>query len=211
MKNNIEWLDYNALMLSQPNLFSQNDTLEIIFDETIIENFERDNNVTIGVVYKSNYNLLVVDLIQSNHVLFTYERVIPRNKGAVVTVPIFENKLVLLKQYRHTNRSIEYSFPRGFGEPNISAWENVKKEIKEEIGGLTKEVSYLGKLSPDSGLTSNTVEVYSCKLESYEKQNNHEGILDILLFTVEELKSFIKEGKIIDNFTISAFYMYLNN
>ncbi len=210
MKNNREWLDYKDLIADNSKLFIQSETHEIIFDEDIVENFEKEHGVKIGVVYKSNFNMLIVDLVKSSDILFAYERIIPRNTGAVVTVPIFEDKFVVLKQYRHTYRNVEYSFPRGFGEPNITAFDNVKKELKEEIGGTVKAVSFLGKLAPDSGLTSNVVDVYSCNLESYEMQDKHEGILDIILLTEDELKSWIKDNKIIDGFTISAFFLYLN-
>lgn len=211
MKNNIEWTRYKELINKKPDLFKHNSGIEIIFDEDIVNDFELKNSVKIGVVYSSDYNYLIVDLVKSDNKLYTFERLIPLNSGSVVMVPKLENKFILLKQFRHSLRDMQYSFPRGFGEDGISSFENVKKELYEEIGAIPKIVNKIGEISPDSGILSNIVDVYYCEIEKYKKNNNHEGIVDIILLTEDELKFWIKEGKIIDNFTVSAYYLYLNN
>lgn len=210
MKNNVEWIEYKVLNKIRPELFSKSNDIEIVMDEDIIAKFEFKNNVLIGVLYKSNYNYFVVDLVRVEGKLYAYERLIPVNINAVVTVAVLNDKLIMLKQYRHPNRKIEYSFPRGYGEKLLSGEDNAKKELFEEIGARTTNVEKLGKLSPDSGVLSNYVEVYYCELEQYKKKYGYEGIQDIILLSVDEVKEWIKSGEITDNFTISAFYLYLD-
>lgn len=61
---------------------------------------------------------------------FAHERSISAVKErAVVTVPVINNKFILLKQYRHCIRDYECSFPRGFGEKGLSVEENTKKRV----------------------------------------------------------------------------------
>lgn len=212
MKNNIEWVKYNKLILERPKLFAKNHMMEIVLDENIINEFELERKVKIGVVYESPYHFLVVDLIKTEHDLYTYERIIPVNSGAIITVPTnTDKKFILLKQFRHSYRDMEYSFPRGFGEKNISEIDNVKKEIKEEIGGVTNNITYLGKIALDSGLIANIVDIYSCCIDSYDVNKQDEGIVDIVLLTKEEVEDWIVKGKIVDSCTISAFYLYIQN
>ncbi len=208
MKNNIEWKKYKYLQVLKPKLFEKYENLEIIFDENIVNDFEKNNGVKIGVVYESKYNYLVVDLVKSLNKLFAYERIIPVQEGAVVTIPYIEGKFILLKQYRHANRSIEYAFPRGFGEHNIVSKLNAVKELEEEVGTTPLKVVEVGRLTPDSGLSSNIVEVFLCEINNFEIDKHHEGIEDIILLTKDEIKTWISTGKITDSFTISAFFLY---
>lgn len=83
---------------------------------------------------------MVADLVytidkDNNKNYFAYERIIPKakNNSSVVIVPIYEDKIILLKQYRHALRDYQYSLPRGYGEDTVQVENNVKKELSEEI------------------------------------------------------------------------------
>ena len=73
---------------------------------------------------------VVVDVVRAkNGSLFAYERLMNRvMRGAVVIVPYYNGKYILLRQYRHALREYQYGFPRGFGEEGMSAKENAGKE-----------------------------------------------------------------------------------
>ena len=59
------WNDYMELVGKRPGEFRQNPALEIIFDEDIIREFEERSGRTIGVIYASRFNILVVDLVKN--------------------------------------------------------------------------------------------------------------------------------------------------
>lgn len=109
---NKEWQDYLKLYKERPELFLQSDQISIIFDENTINTFVEKTNKKIGVLYKSDFHILMVDLVSDkNKKLYTYERLLPSvNSGAVVTLPIQNKKLVLLKQYDRTDKS-HIAFP----------------------------------------------------------------------------------------------------
>jgi len=75
-----------------------------------------------GVVYQSNFNTLIVDPIKNSNSetpkkFFPYERIVsPNGKNGVVMIPKYKNNFLLLNQYRHAPRKMQYSFPRGFSE-----------------------------------------------------------------------------------------------
>lgn len=102
----------------------------------------------------------------------------------------------LLKQFRHAPRKFQYAFPRGFGEPEITSEENVKKELLEEIGAVQVEETYLGKVLPDSGILANQVDVFMCKVSNVEVKSFYEGIQDVVLLNEAELDEWILKKRL---------------
>lgn len=204
-------IKYFKLMEERPEFFSMSTIMNIETDITLIEKFEQETGKKIGVLYHSNYNILVVDLIQGEDKhYYTYERILPASNGVgIVVIAKYMNQFILLKQYRHALRDYQYGFIRGFGEDGISAKENAIKEIKEEINGEITNIQYLGDLTPDSGLTSNKVTYFLCELNSYSEKKGYEGIDSIITLSQNELEQWIKNGNITDGFTVAAYGLYL--
>lgn len=154
--------------------------------------------------------MMVVDLIKGeNGTHFCYERLLPMvQKGAIVSVPVFEGKFVLLRQYRHAIRDFQYGFPRGFGEAGVSVEENVRKEIQEELNAEVTNMQHLGQVVADSGVVSNKVDIYFCSVTEPMLKLGYEEIEKIQLLTEDELDTWIAEEKITDGFTLAGYSMY---
>lgn len=201
--------EYFALMKSRPELFSQSDVFPIVTDTQIIEEYEKSTGKKIGVLYKSKYNMLVADLINANDKFFIYERIIPTATGrGVVCIPVFQGKLLLLNQYRHSIRKQQLCFPRGFGENNITSAENAKKELYEEIGAHINDIKYLGSFTADSGLIGSECDIFLCFIDSYNEISKEEGIEKIFLFDEKTFEDNIKSNNINDGFTLGAYALY---
>lgn len=142
---------------------------------------------------------------------FPYERIVsPNGKNGVVMIPKYKNNFLLLNQYRHAPRKMQYSFPRGFSEDNSTSSENAARELKEEIGAtIVNEPILLGNVISDSGLTGNRVDVYLVEIESFQQnQLIHEGIKQIIEIPVNKMDDWIRQGKIDDGFSLSAYALY---
>ena len=209
----IEWEKYIELIKERPRLFANNGNIKIVFDERIVENYQIETGKKIGVLYDSEYNMLVVDLVyEVEGKYFSYERILPKVKeGAVVIVPKYKDKYILLKQYRHAMRDIQYAFPRGFGEEDLNSEENVVKEIYEELNARAMNIKYLGSVIADSGLVGNKVSVYECEIDCYAQKEANEGIVDIIEVSYDELTEMVKQADIDDGFTLSAITMFACN
>ena len=209
------WDDYVALIKSLEDRVSasptsQNPPLKTILDRDKVETFSEQSGKDIGIMYDSPYNTLVVDLVEdTDGSEFAYERLIPKNDGAVVMIPVYNGRFILLDQYRYAIGEQQLCFPRGFGESNLSAEENAAKELREEIGVVKLlSIRKLGELTPDSGISTNKVSVFLCEIENYDPEKRDEGILGIHESSLEELSSMIKTGQITDGFTLAAIAMY---
>jgi len=200
------WEKYLVLMAQRPGEFRNNGPICIVSDRSTVEEFENKTGVVIGVRYESDYHYLVVDLVRGEDgKLFAYERVLSRASGAaVVCVPRWDDRFVLLRQYRHALRDYQYAFPRGFGEDGLSGAENAAKEVREELGVETEKTVFLGKVAADSGLSSCVSEVYLCELRELAQTVNTEGIVAIKTVTAQELTEMIGQGLITDGFTLAA-------
>lgn len=203
------WIRYCELMKERPELFRQSEYLEIETDRAAVEAFSRSSGREIGVVYESPYSMMVVDLVtDKSGRSFAYERVVPANMGGIVCVPIHDGRFVLLRQYRHALRNFQLAFPRGFGEAGLTSAENLRKETKEEIGADVLSFEHLGSVAPDSGMTSNTADVYLCHVTVPSVIFGYEGIDKMVLADEAKLKTMIASGKISDSFTLSAYALY---
>lgn len=125
-------------------------------------------------------------------------------------ITVYQSNYVLLKQFRHAPRAVQYSFPRGFTEPEYTSEENAKRELEEEIGAVvTKTPMLIGRVISDSGLTSGKVFVYYIEIDSYTPPaSEHEGIKEIIQIPCAEMDHWIGEGNTDDGFTLSAYALY---
>lgn len=201
--------EYLLLMEKKPWLFEKSSVYPIITDIEKIREFESKTGLKIGVLYKSAFNMLVVDLIDGKNGPFAYERVIPvASERAVICVPVINNKLLLLEQFRHPTRTKQLCFPRGFGENGIPPIENAKKELFEETKAVARECIPLGSLTADSGLIGAHCDVFLCFADSYDESSREEGIVSTVLLGEEELFEKISRGEIDDGFTLSAYSLF---
>lgn len=205
-----EWQDYVALLNERPELFIQNDYIKIILDIGIIEEYVKRNDIKIGVIYKSKYRILIVDLVsdQSGQ-LYTYERIIPTiNKNSVATLTMFNGSFVLLKQFRHPSREFDYHIPRGFGSVNLYNIDSAAREIERTLNTKVSGIRHLGDIKEDSTLYSKQTSVYMASIESFRVSDKYEGIDSVTLFTPDELEEYIRNGTIKDSVTIVAYTLY---
>lgn len=177
-----------------------------------LSRLEELHHYKFGVAYTSKYNTLIVDAINNKAGgYFPYERIIPTSrKSGVVVIPIYNGNLILLRQFRHAIREDQYSFPRGFAEPNCDSEENVIRELQEEIGAtINDKPQFIGHVVPDSGLTGMKTDAYCVNIEKYEKNTTPtEGIKSIEELSFSKFEQWIKAGKINDGFSLSAYTLY---
>lgn len=210
MSREKRFLKYFELLKNRPEAFAESSLINIIKDEKTMGEYEDKTGKKLGVIYDSPYTTLVVDLIEGeNDGNYTYERILPKfQKGAIVAMVKCQDGFILLKQYRHAIRDFQYCFPRGFAEEDKSPEENVKKEISEEIGADVISIEKLGELTPDSGIMSNKVTYYLCEVNEFKLMDGYEGISEVVILNKNELEKWIREGRITDGFTVSAYGLY---
>ena len=175
-----------------------------------------------GVIYCSAYNTWVVDPIindsdeRDSRPYYAYERTVPTGKNGTIAVTVHDDKLVLLSQFRHAPRKFQYAFPRGYNENRLSPLDNLANELDGEIGAKPAGGPvYLGKINPDSGLTSGSADVYLVEVDKVNTTYD-EGIVKSIEITEQQFEEKIAAKRnndetdlcFDDGFTLAAYALY---
>lgn len=130
--------------------------------------------------------------------------------SGVAILPIFDNKIGLIRIYRPAVSRYFWEIPHGFIEPSESSETSAIRELLEEAGAAPKEIISLGYITPDAGLLRARVQLFlakNCKLVS--AQENELGLSGFKLVDINEFEAMIQRSEIEDSFTLSAWCRYL--
>jgi ADP-ribose pyrophosphatase len=164
----------------------------------------------IGIILDDPYIVVLRDLVKfpDGH-LGGYFRILNRadledGRGVAILAEM-DKKYLLIHMFRHPTRSWSYEVPRGFGEPRVSAVDQAKSEISEEVGGEISELINLGPYHSNTGLEGNKVQLFYAKLISVGNPEKAEGIKSLIWVSLIELEEMIANEKILDGFTIATY------
>lgn len=203
------WARYLRLLEERPEAFAPDPGLPIITDTREAAAFTARTGRPLGVLYESPYRLLVVDLVRGPCGPFAYERILPASTGAaVVLMPLWEGRFVLLRQFRHALRAGQLAFPRGYGEDGLSPEENARKELAEELRSEAAALESLGRVTPDSGMTGTRAHVFLCRITRPRPPLGYEEIQGMVCLSPGELGERIAAGEIDDGFTLAAYGLW---
>ncbi len=166
----------------------------------------------LGIVAEDNWVLVIRDLVVFPGGKYgCYIRMLNKASALsktgddVVIIVLLEDKILLLRHFRHDDRKWHWEAPRGFGEPGLSPSENAKKEIAEELGMEARELIRIGGGSSDG---SEKASYFIAKCSGETRLEKEEGIDEWILVSPTEMSAMILDGRINDRHTMKAF-LYL--
>lgn len=212
---------YESIRKKWPDLFVNppGAAYEILFESSRVSAAETEDEVRLiakdlpgswartGVVYEDPYTILVRDAVhRPDGSLGTYSRALPASGSAGAAVlPLLDGKIVLLRHFRHATRSQHLEIPRGFGEPGVSAADQAREELREEIQAETDTLTELGGFHSNTGAESGCVELFLATIHDMGQPQTSEGITGMELEPPRQVAEIIRDGGITDSFTIGAF------
>lgn len=213
-----ELKEYKCLKRSNSELFLPTEVYSFadVDDEAMMRRIIRHEELygcRFGVIHSSEFNKFLVDPVVSRkdgECIIPYERIVPSAGNGVVMVTRCNGNFVLLKQFRHAIRREQFGFPRGFAESGLDSKENARKELNEELGVESiRQVFFLGRLTPDSGISSACVNVYLVDLDGYTPKIGHEGIAGVKEIPCNEFKEWLFSADGTDDaFTHGAYSLF---
>ena len=212
---------YMSLVRSQPELFSNppGAGYEILLRETEIRQAEEHMAevlrqagappewAQVGVAFRDQYVLLLRDAVRfPDGSLGTYIRSVSPGGSfiGVVTLPIWQGQVILIRHFRHSTRTWHIEIPRGFGSDQ-DATQSARRELTEEIGAADIQFVKLGEAYPDTGIGSSPVAFFLASIGSFGRPQAHEAITDILPTPVAEFERMIRDGELTDGYLLTAY------
>jgi 8-oxo-dGTP pyrophosphatase MutT (NUDIX family) len=117
-----------------------------------------------------------------------------------------DGRVVMVKQYRHGLGEEGIELPGGVVEADENPEDGVKRELLEETGYQFEKVEYLGKISANPSTTNNLMHMFiATGGEKVAEQNlDEEEEVEVLHFTVDEVKQMVRERRIMQSLHVSC-------
>lgn len=167
-----------------------------------------------STIYKNSFFFVEHEQIKIKDKTADYY-IIHKEHPGIFIVAHENERILLIKQYRQQTRSEKYEIPAGSSQDNESPEITAKRELQEETGYLANNYKILGHscaLSGFSDLDFYTV-LATNLIQGDTMREYSEDIIDQHFFTIDEVKSMIINGDIMDGPTIAAlnyFFLYQN-
>lgn len=125
---------------------------------------------------------------------------------ACAVVPVDqEGKIIFVRQYRHPFREMLLEIPAGMMEEGEDPLECIKRELEEETGYYSEEVSFLFEMYPTVGFCTEKIYLYVARELKEGKQNfDEDEFIELERYTIEEAMTMIGDGRIKDGKTIAG-------
>jgi ADP-ribose pyrophosphatase len=140
-------------------------------------------------------------------------REIAIHPGGAVVIPIKDDgKIILVKQFRYPLQKTLLELPAGKLDKGEDPSKCAVRELEEETGYKASEVKKLGQIYTAPGYCTEILHIYSAKGLKHGNHNREEGEqgMEILEYSIDDLKNMIKNGEITDAKTIVGIF-YLTN
>ncbi len=134
-----------------------------------------------------------------------------RHNGAAAVVPVMDDgRILMVRQYRSSVDRETLEIPAGKldapGEPGIGC---ATRELEEETGYRTDHMELLLSIYTTMGFCNEKIEIYVARnLQKAEQNLDENEYVDLIPYTVEELKTKIYTGELQDSKTVAAILAY---
>lgn len=154
-------------------------------------------------IFKGDYLSLNIDRGRIKGREISFETVAVPDSVAVLAFPS-KNKIILIRQYRHSIKKELWEIPAGHIEKNEKSERTAKREVKEETGFEVKELQKIGLFFVSPGYSTERMHFFKAEVFKREEQEleNGESIKEVKIFNLKEALKMIKDKKINDAKTI---------
>ncbi len=127
-------------------------------------------------------------------------------KGSSMILPVTsEGKIILVNQYRYLADRESIEFPCGSVKETSSYEETARDELAEETGYEADSIVEVAGFNPYNGVTDEMCRVYIARdLHPVDSHRDETEEFEILTMTPPEVDSVIRDGKMWDGMSLSA-------
>ena len=162
------------------------------------------------------FKVEALDLEFSNGVTAQYERIASRGSGAVLIIPILNDDTVLLiREYAAGTDRYELGFPKGKVEKGEESLDAANREIMEEVGYESANLTLLKKLSLAPGYMGHITDIILAQdLSERREPGDEPEEIEVVPWKLSEIDLLIERDDFAEGRSVAALYLlknYLDN
>lgn len=158
---------------------------------------------------ESKFHGKIIDVIHDTVLLENGRealREVARHPGAVGILVMEDDQLVLVRQFRYPIGRELLEIPAGKLERGEDPYPAALRELREETGGLTDRLEYLGDYYGSAGFCDEKLTLYFAKLSKIgENDPDEDEFLTVERYSLPVFEAMIARGEIVDGKTLSAY------
>lgn len=163
-------------------------------------------------VYEGKILNLRVDTVELPDKKYSKREIIEHPGGAAIIAITDDNSLVLVKQYRKAVEDFLYEIPAGKLELNEEPRETAIRELREETGYEAKNLMYLWEFYTSPGYCNESIHMFlGRELINVGAEPEPGEFISKVEVPIEDLKTMIERGEIVDSKTIIGIYFALEH
>jgi ADP-ribose pyrophosphatase len=126
--------------------------------------------------------------------------------GAVIIAPFLnKNTVVMMRQFRPALNTYIYELPAGTLDPNERIITCARRELLEETGLLTTQLTKLGSIYPVPGYSTEIIHIFKAEqLTLTQAQPEEYEVIETIAMTKTRVRQLLSQGKLMDAKTICA-------
>ena len=118
-----------------------------------------------------------------------------------------DNKVVMIRQYRHAVREVCLEIPGGcVDDTDADLQAAIARELMEETGYRFQSFNYLGRISPNPSTNSNFLHMFLAKggEQVAVQQLDHNEEIEVVLLTIPELLELLRTNQVVQAMHVSC-------
>ena len=134
------------------------------------------------------------------------------HKSAVAILPVVNNEVLLVKQFRTGAKDFVIEIPAGLIEEGEDPTETAIRELQEEVGYIPNTINFIGKYFLSPGFCDEVIYLYyTDDVEESKLPLDEDEFIEIIKLPIENIQDFINDkSNILDMKTILSLTYYLN-
>ncbi|WP_127585914.1 NUDIX domain-containing protein [Paenibacillus koleovorans] len=159
-------------------------------------------------IFKGKIISLQVDTVElPNGNVATRE--IVKHPGAVAVLALYEDKMIVVEQFRKPLERSLVEIPAGKLDAGEELQTAAERELVEETGFTSRRVRPICSFYTSPGFADEILHLFLAEdLQAGEARPDEDEFLDLEFLTLEQAQAYIAEGRIRDAKTIAAVYAW---
>jgi ADP-ribose diphosphatase len=155
------------------------------------------------------FTIEALDLEFSNGEKRVYERIGRTSGGAVLIIPMLDDKTVLLiKEYAAGTERYELGLPKGRTEPNENSLGAANRELMEEVGYGAKKLDYLTSLTIAPGYLEHSTDIILARdLYEERREGDEPEPLEVVPWPLGKIHELIKRNDFSEARSLAALFL----